>query len=289
MKEKNRNQQAECYVPVIVTQIVLAITVLALFLFLKSGEKGKELSERFSSLMKEDFLTYKVTSAVSGFRDYLMKQESVFAVLSDRVEIVETTSEAKSGEEVTEEAKETTEPTEETTKTESAEEVLATIEVSEIAAVAAVKNIKAESMTFEKKEEKTDTKEQMIFPVEGGRYTSYFGERTDPISEGADYHNGVDIGADEGDEILAVYDGTVSLVGEDERSGKYIFLSHDDSTVTFYCHCSEILLSEGDKVKKGDVIALVGSTGYSTGPHLHFELRIDGESTDPMPLLEDAA
>ena len=85
------------------------------------------------------------------------------------------------------------------------------------------------------------------------------------------------------------YDGRVVSVGEDARSGKYVFLEHEKDVVTFYCHCSEILVKEGDKVSQGDTIALVGSTGYSTGPHLHFEVRIKDVSVDPLPLLRDAA
>ena len=135
---------------------------------------------------------------------------------------------------------------------------------------------------------KVSKPKKLISPVEDGRYTSYFGERTDPISEGYDYHKGLDIGADEGDRIRAVYDGIVLSVGEDSRSGNYIFLEHKNGYVTFYCHCSEILAEEGTVIRQGETIALVGSTGYSTGPHLHFEIRKNGESIDPLPFIENA-
>lgn len=282
MKENKRNYtvKKDYYFSVMLSQIFTLSATLLLFFFLKGGESGKEIVANYKQLLKEDFLTYSVSSAVSQMKEYLSSSESVLAVFGNRVECVEiTTTSADQTASTTKEM-----PTEKETEEPSAQ-VFATIDVSQIEVKDTKEKVKPQTMTLENK--KTE-KQQMLFPVEGGRYTSYFGERTDPISEGSDYHNGVDIGADEGDEILAVYDGTVTLTGEDDRSGKYIFLSHDDTTVTFYCHCSEILLEEGDKVRQGDVIALVGSTGYSTGPHLHFELRNNGESIDPLPLLENA-
>ena len=74
-------------------------------------------------------------------------------------------------------------------------------------------------------------------------------------------------------------------VGRDSRSGNYVILSHGGGMETFYCHCSKILAAEGETVRAGDGIALVGSTGWSTGPHLHFEIRKDGERMDPLPIL----
>lgn len=281
MKENKRKdkQKKDYYFSVMLSQVFTVGAVLLAFFVLKGGETGREISDSYKRLLKEDFLTYSVSSAVSQFKDYL-SSDKVFAVFGTAVEGVEVTTAP-----TTEAVPTTVETTVKKEPEEPSAQVFATADVSQIAFEQKKEKVKPQSMTLENKE---PIDRKMVFPVQEGRYTSYFGERTDPISEGSDYHNGVDIGADEGDEIFAVYDGTVTLTGEDDRSGKYIFLSHDDSTVTFYCHCSEILLEQGDEVSRGEVIALVGSTGYSTGPHLHFELRIDGESTDPLPLLENA-
>lgn len=124
-------------------------------------------------------------------------------------------------------------------------------------------------------------------PVQNGRYTSLFGYRTNPITGEFTFHTGVDIAAPSGTPIRAAYNGTVSKVGEDSRAGKYIFLEHDDGFVTFYCHCSEITARMGDVIRGGEMIARIGSTGWSTGPHLHFEIRKDNIRLNPMWALEN--
>ena len=124
-------------------------------------------------------------------------------------------------------------------------------------------------------------------PIENGRYTSYFGYRVNPITGEFTFHTGVDIAAPSGTPIRAAYNGTVTKVGEDSRAGKYIFLEHDDGFVTFYCHCSEIAAQKGTVIRQGETIARVGSTGWSTGPHLHFEIRKDNIRLNPMWALEN--
>lgn len=123
-------------------------------------------------------------------------------------------------------------------------------------------------------------------PVEGGRYSSYFGYRNNPITHKYAFHTGLDIAVPTGTAIRAAYGGTVRLVGEDGRSGKYVTLSHDDGYETFYCHCSETLVTEGTVVRAGEAVAKVGATGWATGPHLHFEIRKNGTKLDPLQILE---
>ena len=123
-------------------------------------------------------------------------------------------------------------------------------------------------------------------PVEGGRYSSYFGYRNNPITHQYAFHTGLDIAVPTGTAIRAAYGGKVRLVGEDSRSGKYVTISHDDGYETFYCHCSETLVTEGTVVRAGEAVAKVGSTGWATGPHLHFEIRKDGTKLDPLQILE---
>jgi murein DD-endopeptidase MepM/ murein hydrolase activator NlpD len=127
----------------------------------------------------------------------------------------------------------------------------------------------------------------MIKPVENGRYTSYFGFRVNPITKEYGFHTGLDIAAKMGTIIRAALSGSVVEVGEDERAGKYIKLSHQNGLVTFYCHCDEILAEEGANIRQGETIAVVGSTGMSTGPHLHFEVRKNNLRYDPLKVLSD--
>lgn len=131
------------------------------------------------------------------------------------------------------------------------------------------------------------TTDTLLMPVENGRYTSLFGYRIHPITGQWSFHTGIDIAASEGTSIRAALKGKVTKIGEDSRSGKYVFLTHSDGFVTFYCHCSEILVSEGMNINKGETVAKVGSTGQSTGPHLHFEVRRDDIRLNPLWVLED--
>ena len=89
-------------------------------------------------------------------------------------------------------------------------------------------------------------------------------------------HKGTDIAGEHGKEILAAQDGVVSFVGYEENGyGNYISIAHGDTLKTLYAHCSKVLVKKGETVKNGQKIALVGSTGASTGNHLHFEIRIN--------------
>lgn len=110
-----------------------------------------------------------------------------------------------------------------------------------------------------------------------GTLTSRFGERWNR------QHNGIDIGAASGTPITAAEGGTVVYAEYNAHGyGNLVKISHGNGIETYYAHCSEILVSEGDAVAKGDEIALVGTTGNSTGNHLHFEVRINGEAVNPL-------
>ena len=96
------------------------------------------------------------------------------------------------------------------------------------------------------------------------------------------FHSGIDIPAEQGAVILAAADGTVTEVGYDRERGNYLVLDHGDGLTTLYAQCRNVDVQEGDTVKAGEMIAAVGSTGMSTGPHLHFEVRQDGEAQNPV-------
>lgn len=125
-----------------------------------------------------------------------------------------------------------------------------------------------------------------LTPPVSGKITSGFGYRLHPVTGERDFHTGIDIAADEGTPIAAALPGTVVEVGYDGIYGNYIRLSHGTNIETRYCHCSEILAEEGSKLREGERIALVGSTGMTTGAHLHFEVLADGLLADPAGVLE---
>lgn len=125
----------------------------------------------------------------------------------------------------------------------------------------------------------------MIWPLKTYTKTSDYGYRKDPFTGKKAFHHGVDLAADKGSPIAAVLDGTVTAVGEGKSYGNYILVRHNSNMSTLYAHCSKIVAKKGQSVKQGDTIALVGSTGRSTGNHLHFEIRIGGERINPLWLL----
>ena len=123
---------------------------------------------------------------------------------------------------------------------------------------------------------------KFIWPCpSSSRVTSSFGDRESPTEGASSNHKGMDIGASTGSNILAAADGTVTISTYSYSAGNYIMVNHGGGVSTVYMHCSQLLVSAGDTVKQGQVIAKVGSTGYSTGPHLHFGVRLNGTYVNP--------
>jgi murein DD-endopeptidase MepM/ murein hydrolase activator NlpD len=119
-----------------------------------------------------------------------------------------------------------------------------------------------------------------------GMVTSEFGYRKDPFTGQTKGHSGLDLGAGKGTPIRAALPGTVYVVRHSTSGyGYHVMVDHGGGFVTLYAHCSKILVTEGQKVEAGTVIAEVGSTGRSTGNHLHFEVRINGEKQNPRSYL----
>lgn len=127
---------------------------------------------------------------------------------------------------------------------------------------------------------------ELAWPVPGySTITSGYGMRMHPVLYIYKLHTGVDIGAPTGVPVIAVNDGIVTLATYSTSYGNYIMVDHGGGVATLYAHGSKVLVEEGQEVKKGNPIMLVGSTGWSTGPHLHFEVRIDGQTYDPLPYI----
>ena len=123
------------------------------------------------------------------------------------------------------------------------------------------------------------------WPIDGGWVSSHYGPRSDPISSKHSYHHGVDIAAKRLTPIHAVAAGIVSLSGTRTGYGRVVEVTHGNGYVTVYAHTQRNKVTLGQRVKKGETIALVGSSGRSTGPHLHFEVRHHGDTIDPEQYL----
>lgn len=118
-------------------------------------------------------------------------------------------------------------------------------------------------------------------PIKSGWLSSYYGMRADPFTGKKAYHSGVDFASKEGSEVVAVASGVVTWAGERWGYGNLVEINHGKGYVTRYGHSKDVLVKVGQRVKKGDVVATVGSTGRSTGPHVHFEVLRNGRAVDP--------
>jgi murein DD-endopeptidase MepM/ murein hydrolase activator NlpD len=122
-------------------------------------------------------------------------------------------------------------------------------------------------------------------PVTSGFISSYFGERADPFDGRGAFHKGVDFAGTAGSKVVAVAAGIVTWAGERAGYGNLIEVNHGDGYVTRYAHNERALVSVGQTVKRGDTLALMGSTGHSTGPHVHFEVLRNGRAVDPLSFI----
>ena len=161
--------------------------------------------------------------------------------------------------------------------------------------IKSLENITKVEEVVEKVKEKTDEEKeiealigmyQFKNPIEeNGVITSNFGKRNSDNENVSEYHTGIDIGAEYGTDIKSSVTGIVTLVSNVGDYGKQVRVRNNNVT-TLYAHCSEILVKEGDIVADGQVIAKVGNSGNSTGPHLHFEIRVDDRCLDPIKLVK---
>lgn len=136
----------------------------------------------------------------------------------------------------------------------------------------------AEESGDESGEERSETMQQ---PLDEMRMTSPFGYRW------GRQHEGIDLGMAQGTSIYAAEKGTVTFAAYTEGYGNLVKIDHGNGVETYYAHCCGFNVMEGQEVAAGEVIAFVGSTGNSTGPHLHFEVRVNGEAQDPLPWIEE--
>lgn len=147
-----------------------------------------------------------------------------------------------------------------------------------------------EQKLMELKEAVIERKERLdctpsIYPVTG-RQTSSFGYRRSPFGRRTEFHNGLDIAAPYGSNVRATADGTVTFAGYLSGYGRSVVIKHGYGYETSYCHNSKILVKQGQKVKKGEIISKVGSSGRSTGSHVHYMVKVNGELRDPKSFID---
>ncbi len=146
---------------------------------------------------------------------------------------------------------------------------------------------KKQSLDFEKLIELLEKKRNLLAstpsvkPVDGW-ITSQFGHRVSPFTDQKEFHSGLDIANKAGTPVIATANGRISYAGGKMYIGNLVVIDHGYGRVTKYGHLQKVLVKSGQEVKRGDVIALMGNTGRSTGPHLHYEVRINGTPVDPL-------
>ena len=124
-----------------------------------------------------------------------------------------------------------------------------------------------------------------VKPISGGRLSSPFGKRSAPKKGASTYHKGVDWAIPTGTAVYASCGGTVKKAGWGSGYGYVVYITHSDGRETRYAHLSKVLVKAGQSVKQNQKIALSGNTGVSTGPHLHFEILINGKQVNPLKYL----
>jgi murein DD-endopeptidase MepM/ murein hydrolase activator NlpD len=123
-------------------------------------------------------------------------------------------------------------------------------------------------------------------PVTAGYISSSYGERSDPFTGRPAFHKGIDFAGHEGNDVVAVASGVVTWAGPRTGFGQMVEINHGNGYTTRYAHNADNLVSVGDTVKRGDVIAHMGETGRATGPNLHFEVLVDGQTVDPLTVID---
>jgi len=126
----------------------------------------------------------------------------------------------------------------------------------------------------------------IAWPTDSTRLTSEFGLRSDPFTRRLARHSGIDLGGNSGDPVYAAGGGTVMESDYNQSRGHYIIIEHESGYKSVYMHLRKRLAGAGQKVEQGEKIGLLGSSGRSTGPHLHFEIWKDGQAVDPLPYLQ---
>ncbi|MCQ2462850.1 MAG: M23 family metallopeptidase [Clostridia bacterium] len=230
-------------------QTVLCIVLCLLFKLLTTGADGQVLSDGIREKLRQTVSLERRTQVREGFLD---GKQPVYEEPEADLTLKAVKLSYKSGKKKTKEEKSTAE------------------QVSEADNAAYAMTLKAYT------------------PAEGD-ISSRFGYRTNPVTGEYSLHSGIDIAASFGSQVKAAYYGRIERTGESEISGNFIVMSHPGGLETHYYHCGDIFVEPGNVIRGGEVIATVGDTGRSTGPHLHFEIRVNGVKINPEKVLDKYA
>ena len=245
---------------VILTQFLI-FTVLFLIIFFMSrsgGERFLKLREIYGSIMQRDMSASEVWGEVKETFSFLTDSPLKNA---NEEEATETNNEAS---------------------TEIAEETFAEAEEN-------LDGAGGEDLIYPKENASFSPfylSMPIVKPINPKRLSSPFGYRINPVTNEYGFHSGLDMAAPEGTPIKAAFDGTVSKAASSKARGNYVMIDSVGGIKTVYCHCSKLLVTEGQQITAGEIIAEVGSTGQATGPQLHLEIRINGIYYNPAWVFE---
>lgn len=247
---------------VIITQfIVFALITGILFAMYKSGsQKYASLREMYNTISQTDMSFKEVFGAIKNGADFVLHPLDNIKKADDET----TSAEAQTENEST--TADNTNNTDETLTGAGGEDLILAKDKTSFSPVY--------------------LSEKAVTPVKNFRVTSKFGYRINPVTNENGFHSGLDLAAKSGTDIVAAYAGTVETAESSPLRGNYIILNHSNGVKTLYGHCSELYVKVGDTVKAGELIAAVGSTGQATGPHLHFEIRINNVWCNPVWILD---
>lgn len=258
----------------ILLQCVLCILIVSgVFIASKiSPATFERMKEDYAGIMNKDMSAGEIVEQIKGAAEFVFTPSDAVQASSDNIETE--TQIPEISEEISVEAFEVT--SDETGETVAVGEIVEGSGGGDMGAKEA-----AEGTSFAPYFVSVDP----VFPVKGARITSRFGYRTNPVSGKYGFHTGLDLAAAEGTPVSAAFYGKIIETGSSDVWGNYVLMEHSEGLRTYYCHLSEIYVSEGAVIRQGETIGTVGSTGWSTGPHLHFEVRINGVRVNPELLL----
>ena len=258
--KESAKTKTDWFMKIMICQCVIcAVALAALFLSVRfGGAWGKQFGEDYAKLMQQDFAPDSFSEAFQRVKEYV----AAFAIGKSSAN-----QDSALYENTTSSVSQKTD-----SETESASIVGGGVDL-EFTGLDAL-----EGICFERIDVDVNIKE----PLDAYELTSGFGYRVSPITGETGIHTGLDMAADYGEPIYAAADGTVVDAAYDASYGNYVKIQHEDNVVTIYAHCSRLCVEEGDEVEQGDKIAGVGSTGSSTGNHLHFEMRKGNIRIDPQ-------
>ncbi len=253
--KEEKNEKKDFLTSVIITQIIVftVIGVVFFFLYKSDSETYTELKTIYNEIMRRDMTAEEIKDAVKSAMQFITEPQTAESALTDGGD--------NGGQAAVNDEEEPTYIDELLTEAAGGEDLMYAGENTSFAPLYLSVPI--------------------VKPVDFKRVSSSFGYRVNPVTDEYGFHTGLDLAADEGTDIKAAFNGTVEVASYSNGRGNYLIITSAGGITTVYCHCSELIAEQGANVKAGEVIAKVGSTGQATGPHLHFEVKVNGVYYNP--------